>query len=108
MVGFKNFSFLAALLPAALAAPFQPNTVRRDDPAANVIADSYIVTLKPNVQTQELDGHVTWANELLHQSLSRRDLGGVGKTYNIDSFKGYSGSFDAATIEQIKASPLVC
>ena len=101
MVGFKNIAlFAGAILPAFGA----PAAERQAPPAAQAVPNSYIVTLKDGVGTQ---GHVSWVNGV-HKRASpeeRKGTKGVHKVFDIQDFKGYSGTFDAATLEQIKKSP---
>ncbi|KAM3544828.1 Alkaline protease 1 [Beauveria bassiana] len=95
MVGFKSFAalFLAALGAAA--------------PAPS--GGKYIVTLKDGVTAGKVASHLQWVNDVHARSLGRRDLNlnGVEKTYEIGSFNGYAGNFDAATIEEIRNNPEV-
>lgn len=103
MYSFKNFAILVgALLPFAAAAP-APITPR----AAQAIPNKFIVTLKEDIASSEKESHLAWVGEVHARSLGRRDLAGVEKTYNISTFQGYAGTFDEATIEEIKASPEV-
>ncbi|KAJ4420345.1 hypothetical protein N0V82_004444 [Gnomoniopsis sp. IMI 355080] len=103
MYCFKNLAlFVGALLPFAAAAPTQVNAR-----AAQTIPNKFIVTLKEDIASTEKESHLAWVSEVHARSLGRRDLAGVEKTYNISSFQGYAGTFDEATIEEIKASPEV-
>lgn len=103
MQGFKNFALLAgALLPFASAAP-TPVNARASEPIPN----KFIVTLKEGIASTDRESHLAWVSDVHAQSLGRRQLAGVEKTYNISTFQGYAGSFDEATIEEIKASPEV-
>lgn len=96
MVGFKSLAglFLAALGAAA--------------PAAS--SGKYIITLKEGTSAATAESHIQWVNGVHERSLGRRDLdlAGLEKTYEIGSFSGYAGNFDAATIEQIRNNPDVC
>ncbi|CAI6333281.1 unnamed protein product [Periconia digitata] len=97
MPSIRNIAlFLGALLPAALAAPTQ--MTKRED----IIEGKFIVTLKPTLDSVE--SHLTWVNDVHKRSL-KRDTAGVEKTYDMESWKGYAGEFDEATIAAIKASP---
>ncbi|KAF5022628.1 hypothetical protein F66182_5304 [Fusarium sp. NRRL 66182] len=93
--------FFGALLPAVLAAP----TVNKRQETA--IADKYIVTLKSDASDDKVAAHLNWVGDVHRRSLSKRDTTGVEKTFNISSWSAYSGEFDEATIEEIKASPEV-
>lgn len=99
MYGLKKLALVAgALLPFVNAAPVA------SQPQARAIPNKYIVTLK---ETADVESHLAWAKDIHARSLGRRDLSGVEKTFNISDFNGYSGSFDDATIEEIKASDAV-
>ncbi|UNI25020.1 Oryzin [Purpureocillium takamizusanense] len=87
---------LAALLLAA--APFAN--------ASPVPSGSgkYIITLKSGIAARDIDSHLEWVGDVHARSIARRglDLAGIGKKYEIGSYNGYSGQFDAATIEEIR------
>lgn len=103
MHSLKNFAlFVGAILPFVSAAPTHVNP-RASEPIPN----KFIVTLKEGIASSEKESHLTWVNDVHARSLARRQLAGVEKTYNISTFQGYAGSFDEATIEQIKSSPEV-
>lgn len=104
---FKNVALLlAAALPLGTAAPAPaPVTVRQ----AETIPGKFIVTLNPGAAvTDTFESHLAWVSDVHARSLSRRDTTGVEKTFNFSDFSAYSGAFDEATIEQIKANPDVC
>lgn len=96
MVGIKSFAslFLAALGAAA--------------PTAS--GGKYIVTLKEGTAASAVQSHIQWVEGVHARSIGRRDqnLAGLEKTYEIGSFNGYAGNFDAATIEEIRNNPEVC
>ncbi|KAI3390566.1 hypothetical protein diail_9190 [Diaporthe ilicicola] len=99
MYGLKKLALVAgALLPFANAAPVASSH------QARAIPNKYIVTLK---ETADVESHLGWVKDVHARSLGRRDLSGVEKTFNISDFNGYSGAFDDATIEEIKASDAV-
>lgn len=100
MASLRNLAlFLGAFLPAALAAP-----TKRDDA---VVPGKYIVTLKADAGV-EVESHLNWVADVHRRSLSKRDTAGVENTFNISTWNAYSGEFDKATLEEIKASPDVC
>lgn len=104
---FKNVALLlAAALPLGTAAPAPaPVNVRQ----AETIPGKFIVTLNPGAAvTDTFESHLAWVSDVHARSLSRRDTTGVEKTFNFSDFSAYSGAFDEATIEQIKANPDVC
>lgn len=93
--------YLASLLPLVAAVP-----IPQDAPSAQTLPGKYIVTLKPDVDTES---HTTWVTSVHERSLGRRQDGsepsGVEKTYEINTFKGYAGEFDEETLNLIRASP---
>lgn len=104
MVNFTNLALVATtLLGYAIGAP-----VERD--SGSVVKGSYIITLKPELKTDDLENHLTWVNDVHKRSVSKRDsqAKGVEITYDGDyGFHGYAGSFDSDTIEEIKNNPEV-
>ncbi|KAI9172215.1 subtilisin [Paramyrothecium foliicola] len=104
MFSFKQITVSAAFIAAVLAAPLIPRGAK----AGDVVANSYIITLKSNLDSSNVESHLSWVNDVHKRSLGRRDLNGVEHTYEgLTSFKGYAGTFDAATIEEIRNSPEV-
>ncbi|UNI20254.1 Oryzin [Purpureocillium takamizusanense] len=96
---------LAALLlaAAAAAAPFAAATPATIPSASG----KYIVTLRSGITARDVDSHLEWVSDIHARSIGRRrrhnlDLAGFGKKFEIGSFNGYSGQFDAATIEEIR------
>lgn len=93
---------------AAAAAPFvaqaAPLASRSTD---EVIEGKYIIQLKPDADIATIAAHHNKVREIHARNLARRDDGevstGVEREYDFGSFKGYAGSFDAATIEELKA-----
>lgn len=105
MFSFKSLAlFAAAMLPLGNAVP-TPKV--EASPQAEIIPGRYIVTLTPGLAARDFDAHLNWARDVHARSVTRRDTTGVEKTYNISDFTAYAGSFDDATIEQIKANPEV-
>ncbi|KAH7149847.1 peptidase S8/S53 domain-containing protein [Dactylonectria estremocensis] len=99
MASIRNIALvLGALLPAALAAPAARHQ-KRDEIA---VPGKYIVTLNADASS---DAHLNWVADVHRRSLSKRDTAGVETTYNISDWNAYSGEFDDATLEEIKASP---
>ncbi|KAL2819406.1 subtilisin-like protein [Aspergillus granulosus] len=100
----RSLLFLATLLPVAFGAPVQP---RR---GAENVPGKYIVTFKSGLGAEQIDTHVTWASNVHKRNLERRDLAdrdlysGIEKNYKINKFAAYAGSFDDATIEEIRNS----
>ncbi|POS72761.1 subtilisin [Diaporthe helianthi] len=66
------------------------------------IPGKYIVTLKPGA---DVTNHITWANGIQARNVRRQDAeSGVTNQYAFNSFSGYAGAFDDATIEEIRNS----
>lgn len=102
MVSFKALTAIAAALFGAVTAAPAP----RD---GDVIEGNYIVTLKSGISQSDVESHINWVGDVHRRSLGRRDLKGVQRTFdsaNYD-FHGYSGEFDAETIEEIQKNPNV-
>nr|8U45_A Chain A, Alkaline protease 1 [Aspergillus fumigatus Af293] len=78
--------------------------------AAQKIPGKYIVTFKPGTDTATIESHTLWATDLHKRNLERRDTTsgeppvGIEKSYKIKDFAAYAGSFDDATIEEIRKS----
>ncbi|KXH29558.1 subtilase [Colletotrichum simmondsii] len=105
MVGFKQLALLAAAT-CGFAAPTLKE--RAAETMVQTRAEnSYIITLKSSVGSQGLTSHLSWVNDVHSRSLDKRQFTGAERTYSFNSFQGYSGKFDDATIEAIKASPEV-
>ncbi|KAL3438435.1 subtilisin-like protein [Aspergillus tetrazonus] len=100
----RSLLLLGALLPAVFGAPVEP---RR---AAEKVPGKYIVTFKSGLNVDQIDAHTTWASNVHKRNLERRGLAerdqysGIEKNYKINKFAAYSGSFDDATIEEIRNS----
>lgn len=80
-------------------------------PDADILKDSYIVVLKDNLHPTKIEEHTSWVAQLtnnnspwtqwLHPSSSSH---GVRHVYDRPTLKGYSGKFDSATLNAIRAS----
>lgn len=104
MVAFKKLALLlAAALPFGSASPVPQSPQPQ-------IKGNYIITLKSGLSTRDVDAHMSWIDNVHKRSIGARDLDlpGVKDTYQAGSFKGYSGSFDDATIEALRNNPEVC
>lgn len=105
----RTLLLLGAILPAVLGAPVQET--RR---AAEKLPGKYIVTFKPGIDEAKIQEHTTWATNIHQRSLERRgatggDLPvGIERNYKINKFAAYAGSFDDATIEEIRKNEDVC
>ncbi|KKK25089.1 hypothetical protein P175DRAFT_0495699 [Aspergillus ochraceoroseus IBT 24754] len=101
----RGILLLGALLPAVFAAPILE--ARRP---AEKLPGKYIVTFKSGLEAAHIEAHTTWATNVHKRNLERRDqadhdvYSGVEKNFGIGNFAAYSGSFDDATIEEIRKS----
>jgi oryzin len=107
--------FTRALAVAATAAPFfafaAPAPLAARDPADDLIPGKYIIQLKPDTDIAAIAAHHNKVRDIHARNLARRDDGddstGLEREYSFGNFKGYAGSFDASTIEELKALPEV-
>ncbi|GIK03186.1 basic amino-acid permease [Aspergillus viridinutans] len=101
----RTLLLLGAVLPAVFGAPVQET--RR---SGQKIPGKYIVTFKPGTDAATIESHTLWATDLHKRNLERRDATsgdtpvGIEKNYKIKDFAAYAGSFDDATIEEIRKS----
>lgn len=103
--------FTRILTVAVVAAPFLAAAVplaagQGDDR----IPGKYIVQLRPGTDVAAIMAHHNTVREIHARNLARRQEEssvGVEREYNFGGFKGYAGSFDAATAEELKALPEV-
>ncbi|EEP82668.1 predicted protein [Uncinocarpus reesii 1704] len=71
----------------------------------DVIADSYIVVMKDGLSQTAFDTHKTEVSSI---SKRKRDATAVLKhSFDFTGFRGYSGTFDEATIREIATNPAV-
>ncbi|KAJ4326178.1 hypothetical protein N0V84_003229 [Fusarium piperis] len=104
MVNFTNFAIVATtLLGCVTAAPASSSSTGPSD----IIPGSYIITLKPEIKVAKVKAHIKWVKDVHKRSLTKRDGdNGIEKTYDNEAgFHAYAGTFDAATIKEIKKSP---
>lgn len=105
------FTRITAL--AAAAAPFLIHAAPVVAPRANeVIPGKYIVQLKPDTDVASIAAHHNKVRSIHARNLARRGDDGPGgapveREYGFGNFKAYAGSFDDATIEELKALPEV-
>ncbi|KAI4658075.1 uncharacterized protein J4E79_007056 [Alternaria viburni] len=105
------FTRITAL--AAAAAPFLAQAAPVVAPPANeIIPGKYIVQLKPDTDVASIAAHHNTVRSIHARNLARRgDDGPVGapvdREYGFGDFKAYAGSFDEATVEELKALPEV-
>lgn len=80
--------------------------------AGQVIPGRWVVTLKANTGGATVASHMVQVREIHTRNARRRSLapqesGGIERQYSIGDFKGYAGSFDTATIEELRSLPEV-
>lgn len=95
----KALTLLLPLLSAVNAAE-----ILSASNSENVIPGSYIVVMKDGVSRKVFDTHRARISSIHN---GRRDAV-LGNTFNVDGLKGYSGTFDEATIREIASDPAVC
>jgi len=100
---FTRFVALAAAVAPVFGAPAPaPHHLKiRNPEATEVVPDSYIVVYNDNVDSATVASHI----ESVSSMLSRRDLTGIGATYDMAELKGYQVTADEAAIAEIAASP---
>lgn len=79
---------LGAILPV-LAAPAERRAPLSDG--------KYIVTFKNGVDASSIESHIATVKE---RGIARRGLDGIDKIWS-KAFKGYSGDFDSATLDEL-------
>jgi hypothetical protein len=95
------FSRLFAL--AAAVSPILSNAAPVSKSSVDVIFGKYIVQFMPNTDTASIAAHHNTV-----RSLVRRDEEvAVEREFDFGDFKGYVGSFDAATADALNALPEV-
>ncbi len=83
-----------------LAPVFTPET-------PHLINSSYIVMLKPGVDSQSLLMHFDFLQSAHAESPLDADNGGLKHVYDGPKTKGYAGAFSDLTVERIRAQPEV-
>ncbi|KAL2273834.1 hypothetical protein FJTKL_04022 [Diaporthe vaccinii] len=78
-------------------------------PRTSAIAGKYPVALKLDLPPAQLREHTSWVEGVHARNLRKRQssgesAAGVERTFSFDGFRGYSGSFDKVTLEDIKRS----
>ncbi|CRK10093.1 hypothetical protein BN1708_009904 [Verticillium longisporum] len=99
---FQRLSVLvAALLPVGLAAPVQSE--ERDAESFGVVGasakDSYIITLKDDLEARDVESHLDWLNEVQARALNKRDFPGARTTTSVVNLSlggGFSTAFNNA------------
>ncbi|KAF2260681.1 subtilisin-like protease-like protein [Lojkania enalia] len=103
------FSRFIALV--ATAVPLFANAYPIVGKMGEIVPGKYIVQLKPDVDVAAIAAHHVKVREIHASNVQKRSLDeeglGVEHEFNIGTFHGYSGGFDAVTIEELKALPEV-
>jgi hypothetical protein len=99
--------FTGLLALAATAVPFVAQAAPLPDQSADPIPGKYIILLQPDANVSSIAAHHNKVREIHRRNLGRRDVDGIEHEYKLGDFKGYSGSFDAATIEELRSEPEV-
>ncbi|KAF2123527.1 subtilisin-like protease-like protein [Dothidotthia symphoricarpi CBS 119687] len=96
--------FTLAVAAAPLLSQAAPLTPRQS-------GGKYIVQLKPSIDIASIAVHHNNVREIHARNLAGRQDGGapegIDRKFDFGEFKGYSGSFDAATVEELKSLPEV-
>ncbi|EFW20362.1 hypothetical protein D8B26_003245 [Coccidioides posadasii str. Silveira] len=71
----------------------------------DVIPDSYIVVMRDGLSTDAFNSHTTQISGFRNED--RNVKASLKKTFDLNGLKGYSGTFDEATIRQIANDPAV-
>jgi oryzin len=87
------------LVFAAAITPFFSHGAPVPIRSADVIPGRYIVQFVPDVDPASIAAH----HNTVHHLARRDGIANVEHDYDLGDFKGYAGSFDAATIEQLNA-----
>ncbi|KAK6502673.1 Basic amino-acid permease [Arthrobotrys conoides] len=106
---FTASLLIGSLLPLLSAAP-TPQSPSTNSPSSD---KKFIVVLKDTINTNQLKKHTQWAARIHARNLQKRQLNGlpverhisgVEKTFDVNRFKAYSGSFDDETLREIEES----
>jgi oryzin len=107
--------FTRVVAIAIVATPFFANAapVSAREAADEIIPGKYIVQLKPEADVSSVVSHLNVVREIHARNLAKREVAvaeekaGIEREFGFGDFKGYSGAFDAATVEELKALPEV-
>jgi hypothetical protein len=102
--------FTRFLALAAAAVPFIAQAAPVPVAAVDAtIPGKWIVQLKPEADVASVSSKVQdiHARNIARRSVSEEEQGGIEQEYALGAFKGYSGSFDAATVEEMRNLPEV-
>lgn len=94
----------AVIAPAVFAAPAPTNAKISNLGATDVIPDSYIVVYNEDVSVDDFTASVSQVNTLAAMP-DAGTISSVEATFNFGNFKGMHVTADAATLDEIAASP---
>lgn len=105
--------FTCAVAIATVLTPFFASAVpvSARQTADEIIPGKYIIQLKPDADVASIAAHHDVVRDIHARNLAKRDIAaaeeeaGVEREFGFGDFKGYSGAFDAATVEELKALP---
>ena len=98
MVLLKAFAAILLTLSTADAAALLNYGNKKD-----IIPDSYIVILKNDTSSADFDSHVSWVTNVHDVAAAKRGLSlpGLKQTFDFHGFRGYTGSFDRSTLDDL-------
>lgn len=104
--------FARFLALAAAAAPFLTQAAPVSAVAGQVVPGKWIITLTPEADIATIAAHkervrAIHASNIARRSVSEEETGGIEREYGFGEFNGYAGSFDTATIEELRTLPEV-
>jgi oryzin len=102
--------FTRFLALAAAAVPFVAQAAPVPGAAdAATIPGKWIIQLKPEADIALVSSTVQdiHARNIARRGVSEEEQRGIEQEYVLGEFKGYSGSFDAATVEEMRILPEV-
>lgn len=106
-----RLSARALALAVALAPSFTSVVAYPEAPTANVIPGQYIVQLKEDADNATWAAHHQTVRTIRARQEGRQEVvddhASMHKQFDIGGFKGYSGSFDASMVAELKALPEV-
>lgn len=80
--------------------------------AEHEIPNSYIIVLKDGVKPEQAEKHHAWVKAQHHTSLKKRSLfskieslTGLKHTFDLDTVRGYAGTFDESVVDEIRRHP---
>ncbi|KAF1976766.1 oryzin precursor [Bimuria novae-zelandiae CBS 107.79] len=105
-----SFQQLFAL--AAASFPFLTQAAPVSTATGDVVPGNYIIMLQPDADVATVESHFLKVRDIHSRNVKRgnlagREAAGIEHQYGFGSFKGYAGSFDATTIDELRSLPEV-